>query len=78
MAYNIYDTQCEKYISENVTEEFVRGYAFHIVEDRAIAEDDDLGREFKKIVEQGKEAFSLDSAKGILEDWEYKLEEVNK
>ena len=74
--YNIYDVQCEEYTSENVTEEHVIGYAFQIVEGRAI-EDDDLGDKFKKLVENGIENFSWKMANKILEDWEYKVENIN-
>ena len=59
-----------------MTEDMVRGYAFQIVVDRANAVDDDLGREFGEIVNQGFDKFTFAQAVEILTDWEYKVEEI--
>lgn len=72
--YNVYDLQQDRYLYENVSELTIRGYAFHIVADRAATEDDDLGKEFQKHVNKGIENFSFEVAKEILKDWEYKVE----
>lgn len=74
--YNVYDLQRERYLFENVSEKTIRSYAFHIVIDRAEAEDDDLGKEFQKHVNKGIESFSFETANGILKDWEFEVDLV--
>lgn len=76
--YNIYDTQCERFLKKNCSKKWAIGYAFEIVKDRAEAEDDDLGREFQVFVDNGIENFTFETAKRILDNWDYRLEKIKK
>jgi hypothetical protein len=74
--YQIYDVQLDEILARKVDQDYIIGYAYGIMVDRAEAVNDDLGQEFAEITKNGVEGVSFDKAVEILNDWEYEVFEL--